>query len=54
MEYKCNDCKKDYSSYKSLWNHTKKYHNDNQHKINKNQHVNQHEINIIRLTKLKI
>jgi molybdopterin-biosynthesis enzyme MoeA-like protein len=26
MEYKCNVCIKEYSSYKSLWNHTKKYH----------------------------
>lgn len=47
MVYKCNVCNKDYSSYKSLWNHSKKYHNDNQHKINKNQHLNQHEINTI-------
>jgi len=27
MEYKCSICIKDYSSYKSLWNHNKKYHN---------------------------
>jgi hypothetical protein len=26
MEYKCNDCKKNYSSYQSLWIHNKKYH----------------------------
>jgi len=26
MEYKCKVCVKDYSSYKSLWNHTKKFH----------------------------
>jgi hypothetical protein len=26
MEYKCKVCAKDYSSYKSLWNHTKKFH----------------------------
>ena len=26
MDYKCNVCVKDYSSYKSLWNHIKKYH----------------------------
>ena len=26
MEYNCTLCKKEYSSYKSLWNHTKKYH----------------------------
>ncbi len=27
--YKCKVCKKDYSSYKSLWNHNKKFHNTN-------------------------
>ena len=26
MDYKCSLCIKDYSSYKSLWNHTKKFH----------------------------
>ena len=26
MDYKCSICVKDYSSYKSLWNHTKKFH----------------------------
>jgi DNA-directed RNA polymerase subunit RPC12/RpoP len=29
LEYKCNICKKDYSSYKSLWLHNYKYHNTN-------------------------
>lgn len=29
MEYKCKICKKDYSSYQSLWIHNKKYHNKN-------------------------
>jgi hypothetical protein len=28
MEYNCNICKKEYSSYKSLWNHNKKFHNN--------------------------
>ena len=28
MEYKCNICNKKYKSYKSLWNHNKKFHND--------------------------
>ena len=28
MEYKCNYCNKDYSSYSSLWNHNKKFHNN--------------------------
>jgi len=27
MVYNCLECKKNYSSYKSLWNHNKKYHN---------------------------
>ena len=35
MEYKCNVCVKDYSSYKSLWNHIKKF-----HKTNVNNNVN--------------
>jgi hypothetical protein len=26
MEYRCNICNKLYSSYKSLWNHNKKFH----------------------------
>ena len=26
MEYKCKICVKEYSSYKSLWNHNKKFH----------------------------
>ena len=26
--YRCNLCNKDYSSYKSLWNHNSKFHND--------------------------
>ncbi len=28
MEYRCNICNKDYSSYQSLWIHNKKYHTD--------------------------
>lgn len=28
MEYKCNICNKKYKSYKSLWNHNKKFHTD--------------------------
>ena len=27
--HSCNICNKDYSSYKSLWNHNKKFHNSN-------------------------
>jgi hypothetical protein len=29
MEFKCAQCKKDYSSYQSLWNHNKKFHTIN-------------------------
>jgi hypothetical protein len=29
MEYKCNICNKKYKSYKSLWNHNKKFHPTN-------------------------
>jgi hypothetical protein len=29
MEFPCKVCNKDYSSYKSLWNHNKKFHNIN-------------------------
>ena len=28
-DYNCNVCNKEYSSYQSLWNHTKKYHKNN-------------------------
>jgi hypothetical protein len=28
MDYQCKVCIKDYSSYKSLWNHNKKFHNN--------------------------
>ena len=35
MEYKCLQCKKPYASYKSLWNHNHKYH-DNQYNHNDN------------------
>ncbi len=41
MEYKCKLCVKDYSSYQSLWIHTKKYHSDNKQNINIYQHTNQ-------------
>ena len=36
MEYKCNICKKDYSSYQSLWIHNKKFHKTNNiHNVSK-------------------
>jgi hypothetical protein len=36
MEYKCLECNKDYSSYKSLWNHNKIKHIDCQSKVSIN------------------
>jgi hypothetical protein len=49
MEYRCNVCKKQYSSYQSLWIHNKRYHNPSvvtiQQKINNNQPSNQPKIN---------
>ena len=33
--YRCNSCSKFYSSYKSLWNHNKKFHNNNNLNDNK-------------------
>lgn len=48
MTYKCNYCNKNYKSYQSLWNHNKKFHNDdtknNSQNIDKNSH--QHSQNI--------
>ena len=35
MEYKCLECKKNYASYKSLWNHNSKF-----HKVDSNQNSN--------------
>ena len=29
MEFKCNECRKYYKSYQSLWNHNKKFHTNN-------------------------
>jgi hypothetical protein len=39
--YKCNICNKLYSSYKSLWNHNKEFHKNN----NKNKHIQQNNNN---------
>ena len=36
VEYLCKVCNKDYSSYKSLWNHTKKYHNNDVKNVKEN------------------
>jgi hypothetical protein len=52
MSYRCNICNKDYSSYQSLWIHTKKFHNqkvtnDNQKVTNSNQKVTNDNQNIV-------
>jgi hypothetical protein len=44
---KCDICTKEYASYKSLWNHNTKFHNNIQSKNNINHHMNASEINII-------
>ena len=33
-KYKCNVCNKLYSSYKSLWNHNKEFHKNNNINVN--------------------
>jgi hypothetical protein len=33
MEFNCKICNKNYASYKSIWNHNKKFHNNNVSKI---------------------
>ena len=43
MSYNCNLCDKEYKSYKSLWNHTKKFHNDIKQEITLND-TNQKDI----------
>ena len=50
--YRCEICNKLYASYKSLWNHNKKYHlpvvNNGQHLVNNGQHLvnnSQHLVN---------
>ena len=44
MEFTCNICNKYYSSYKSLWNHNKKFHNA---ETNQKQPINDQKINVI-------
>jgi hypothetical protein len=44
MEFACNICNKYYSSYKSLWNHNKKFHNA---ETNQKQPINDQKINVI-------
>jgi hypothetical protein len=33
MDFRCKSCNKEYSSYQSLWNHTKKFHTERSEKI---------------------
>ena len=45
--HSCNNCNKFYSSYKSLWNHNKKFHKENSNQIvNISKHNGQHNVNI--------
>ena len=37
MVYNCTSCKKEYSSYKSLWNHNKKFHDKNNNNMENNE-----------------
>jgi len=37
MDFNCKSCNKKYGSYQSLWNHNKKFHN--------NQNINDHQYN---------
>jgi len=45
MDFYCSHCKKQYASYKSLWNHKKKFHNTNINtcKRNINDHINDNQ-----------
>jgi hypothetical protein len=45
--HSCNICNKNYSSYKSLWNHNKKFHTTNDHKTTIKQPKNDHKTTII-------
>ena len=45
--YRCNECSKNYSSYKSLWNHNKKFHNTYDHKTTSIQPTNDHKTTIL-------
>jgi hypothetical protein len=46
MEYKCNDCNKEYKTYQTLWIHNKKFHTINNEKLTESQHTGQHKVNI--------
>ena len=42
----CEKCNKKYSSYKSLWNHTKKFHNTNVNAQNNSVNVQNNNVNV--------
>lgn len=43
MEFKCKICDKHYASYQSLWNHTKRIHNNqDNHTYNHDNHIDNH------------
>ena len=47
-EFKCIICEKFYASYKSLWDHKKKFHkNENKLQVNDNIHEQREPINIV-------
>jgi len=46
MEYMCNNCNKNYSSYKSLWFHNYKFHKHNVNTENNNVNINVNTKNI--------
>ena len=54
MEYRCNICKKQYSSYQSLWIHNKKYHTTDVSQRNKNVTHHVSNVNIISCKYCKI
>jgi hypothetical protein len=60
MEYRCDHCKKNYSSYQSLWIHNKKFHTNIDIDVNKNVNTvnvcvntNVNTVNIKHATKVK-
>lgn len=46
MEYKCNVCNKNYSSYQSLWIHNKKYHSKNNNYNHKQSQITTEKLNV--------
>ena len=44
MDFRCKICNKDYSSYKSLWNHNNKFHNNNKQEVINSKHNGKQEV----------